>query len=138
MMSGLYTRIVVIQPICAIDEYARIFRSWVWFKPPHPPIMIERSPMSVRRGVLRELWIWCRMERGAIFCHVSRRRDDFRFTPWATSGSQKWKGATPNFMVNAMVRRKGGMWLFGLRVVQWPEYMRLRRIAIIRIIEAVA
>lgn len=34
MMSGLYTRIVAIQPMCAIDEYARIFRSWVWFKPP--------------------------------------------------------------------------------------------------------
>lgn len=27
IMSGLYTRMVVIQPICAIDEYARIFRS---------------------------------------------------------------------------------------------------------------
>lgn len=78
------------------------------------------------------------MQRGAIFCHVRRRRADFRFTPWVTSGTQKWKGAIPSFMVSAIVISRGGIWLLELRMVQWPEYMRFRIIAIIRIIEAVA
>lgn len=55
-----------------------------------------------------------------------------------TSGTQKWKGATPSFMVNEAVIRRGGIWLLELTIVQWPEYIRLMRIAIIRIIEAVA
>lgn len=52
MMSGLYTRIVAIQPMCAIDEYARIFRSWVWFKPFHPipnPQLPQHPPSNTHR-----------------------------------------------------------------------------------------
>lgn len=55
MISGLYVKMTPIQPMWAIDEYARIFRSWVWFRPPHPPIMMERRPMRVNSEVLREL-----------------------------------------------------------------------------------
>lgn len=57
MMFGLYIRIINIHPMWAIDEYARIFRSWVWFRPPHPPIIMEKRPISVRSVMLRELWI---------------------------------------------------------------------------------
>lgn len=35
----------VIQPMWAIEEYARIFRSWVWFRPPQPPIKMDRMDM---------------------------------------------------------------------------------------------
>ncbi len=40
---GLYTRTAVIHPICAIDEYAMIFRSWVWLRPPQPPTRIDST-----------------------------------------------------------------------------------------------
>lgn len=44
----------------------------------------------------------------------------------------------PSFMVSAVVISRGGVGLFELSTVQLPEYMRFRRIAIIKIIEAVA
>ena len=39
----------------AIDEYAKIFRSCVWFRPPQPPIKIDKTPRVIsnvgfRRG----------------------------------------------------------------------------------------
>lgn len=34
----------IIHPRWAIEEYAKIFRSWVWFKPPQPPTRVERRP----------------------------------------------------------------------------------------------
>lgn len=39
---GLYGRTAVIQPMWAIDEYAIIFRSCVWFSPPQPPIIMDK------------------------------------------------------------------------------------------------
>lgn len=33
----------------AIDEYAIIFRSWVWLSPPHPPIAIDNKAMVINR-----------------------------------------------------------------------------------------
>lgn len=45
VIVGLYGKTAVIQPMWAIDEYAIIFRSWVWFSPPQPPIMIDRMEM---------------------------------------------------------------------------------------------
>lgn len=41
MRLGLYGRIASIQPIWAIDEYAIIFRVWVWFNPPQAPVKID-------------------------------------------------------------------------------------------------
>lgn len=46
---GLYVTIAIIHPIWAIDEYAMIFRSWVWLSPPHPPNMTDRVPISSMR-----------------------------------------------------------------------------------------
>lgn len=45
VIVGLYGRTAVIQPMWAIDEYAIIFRSWVWFSPPQPPIIIDKIEM---------------------------------------------------------------------------------------------
>lgn len=39
-----------IQPRCAMEEYARILRSCVWFRPPHPPISVEAIPIKIRRS----------------------------------------------------------------------------------------
>lgn len=41
---GENCRIKIIQPRWAMDEYARIFRSWVWFRPPQPPISVDNTP----------------------------------------------------------------------------------------------
>lgn len=41
-MFGLYVSVVIIQPICVIEEYARILRSCVWLRPPQLPTMIDR------------------------------------------------------------------------------------------------
>lgn len=40
---------------------------------------------------------------GAIFCHVSRIMPDVSETPCVTSGTQKWNGDSPSFIVRAMV-----------------------------------
>lgn len=40
---------------------------------------------------------------GANFCHVSRIRPDDRGMPCVTSGTQKWNGAIPSFIVRAIV-----------------------------------
>lgn len=55
---GLYGIIIIIQPMCAIDEYAMIFRVWVWFKPPHAPIKIESTATRVVRLAFNRLWTW--------------------------------------------------------------------------------
>lgn len=66
-----------------------IFRSWVWFRPPQPPINTDR--IADRRikvwSIIAE--IWNMMDMGAIFCHVSRIMPDGSDTPWVTSGTQK-------------------------------------------------
>lgn len=46
---GEYCMTIIIQPRWAIDEYARIFRSCVWFRPPHPPMMVEARPSIIIR-----------------------------------------------------------------------------------------
>lgn len=47
-MEGENCRTRIIQPRCAIDEYARILRSCVWFNPPQPPIRVEVRPKIIR------------------------------------------------------------------------------------------
>lgn len=87
----------------AIDEYAIIFRSWVWLSPPHPPMMMDNMEIKSSRSRLIECAIWYRTDRGASFCHVRRISPDDRGTPCVTSGTQKWKGERPSFMARARV-----------------------------------
>lgn len=47
----------VIQPIWAIDEYAKIFRSWVWLSPPHPPTRMDNMEIASRMSRLIEFEI---------------------------------------------------------------------------------
>lgn len=55
-----------------IDENARIFRSCVWFSPPHPPMAIDSKAINRVMFELIELFICSRMDIGASFCHVSK------------------------------------------------------------------
>jgi hypothetical protein len=41
------------------------------------------------------------MEIGASFCHVSSSIPDIRVVPWVTSGTHRWNGANPSFIVSA-------------------------------------
>lgn len=45
--EGLNEIIAIIHPICAIDEYARIFRNWVWLSPPQPPRRMDISAINI-------------------------------------------------------------------------------------------
>ena len=55
---GLYIRIAVIQPIWAIEEYAMIFHSCVWLRPPQPPTMTDKMDIvRIRLGlIVDEIW----------------------------------------------------------------------------------
>lgn len=43
------------------------------------------------------------IEIGASFCHVRRSIPAISVTPWVTSGTQKWNGVIPSFIVSAMI-----------------------------------
>jgi len=47
---GKYFITIIIHPMCAIEEYARIFRSCVWFSPPHPPTRADITPSVIISG----------------------------------------------------------------------------------------
>lgn len=44
---GENCRIRIIHPRWAIEEYAKIFRSCVWFSPPQPPIRVDVRPSNI-------------------------------------------------------------------------------------------
>lgn len=97
-MLGLYGRIAIIQPMWAIDEYAKIFRVWVWLRPPQAPRKIERIAIVVVSWIFTSSWIWNKMDKGASFCHVRTNIPMDRGMPCVTSGNQEWNGANPNFI----------------------------------------
>lgn len=70
----------IIHPRWAMDEYARIFRSWVWFKPPHPPTRVDVSPRKMRKFVLSSC-SWRMRAKGASFCHVDRMSPVVKSSP---------------------------------------------------------
>lgn len=59
--------------------------------------------MTRRRFMLIRGVIIYRIDRGASFCHVSRINPDINGIPWVTSGTQKWNGDSPSFIVRAIV-----------------------------------
>lgn len=59
--------------------------------------------MVRRRFVLIRGIIIYKTDRGASFCHVSKISPDISGIPWVTSGTQKWNGDNPSFIVRAIV-----------------------------------
>lgn len=106
---GEIFKIVTIQPRWAIEENAKIFRIWVWLIPPQPPIRVDSNPnVSIRwRLVVWEIWISKAI--GAIFCQVDKISPVWSVLPCRTSGSQKWNGATPSFIIIAMDKKIAGI-----------------------------
>lgn len=102
-MLGAIVRVVRIHPVWAIDENAISLRSWVWFRPPRPPTMTDKRADVSRSVILVLLFVFNRMVRGAIFCHVRIVRAVRVVVPCDTSGSQKWNGAAAIFINKEMV-----------------------------------
>lgn len=50
--EGANCKISTIHPKWAIEEYARILRSWVWLSPPQPPTRVDRRPSVISREEL--------------------------------------------------------------------------------------
>lgn len=88
-MFGAKVKVVRIQPVWAIDENAISLRSWVWFRPPRPPIVIDKRADVSMSIILVLLFILSKIVRGAIFCHVRIVRAVMVVVPCDTSGSQK-------------------------------------------------
>lgn len=122
----------------AIDEYAMILRSWVWFNPPQPPIAMDINDMIRRRFILIRGVIVYRIDRGASFCHVSKISPDISGIPWVTSGTQKWNGDNPSFIVRAIVIIIDAVELVSFIIDQCPVNNKLVIAAIIRSMDAVA
>ena len=53
-----------------MDEYAKIFRVCVWFRPPHAPVITEIIATIVVSLVSINSLVWKRIDRGASFCQV--------------------------------------------------------------------
>lgn len=102
-MLGLIVKTAAIQPKWAIDENAIIFRICVWFRPPHPPVIVDRTAIVRSTEVFREFCVKYNSDRGASFCQVAMIRAVFKVEPWSTSGSQKCSGASPSFIDRAIV-----------------------------------
>ena len=61
------------------------------------------------------------MDRGAIFCHVNRIMPDVSEIPCVTSGTQKWNGDRPSFIVRAVVIMMDAMGFEIFEITHWPE-----------------
>lgn len=72
---------IVIHPKWEMDEKARIFRIWVWFKPIHPPRAAEEIARVVSRVLLREGDVSKNSEIGGNFMAVARSRPVVRDEP---------------------------------------------------------
>lgn len=47
----------IIHPMWAMDEYAKIFRVWVWLRPPQAPMVTDIIAMIVVNLVSKSPWI---------------------------------------------------------------------------------
>lgn len=87
-----------------MDEKAKIFRTWVWLSPIHPPRAAERMAMVISGVGLSDCEVMRNNVIGGNFMAVDRSRPVIREQPCRTSGNQKWNGASPSFIAIAAVR----------------------------------
>lgn len=100
---GAIVMVARIHPVWAIDEKAISFRSWVWFRLPRPPAVMDNIADNNISVMLVLLCIVNKIVNGAIFCQVKIVRATSVVVPCDTSGSQKWKGAAAIFIIRARV-----------------------------------
>lgn len=86
-----------IHPKWLIEEKAINLRREVWFNPPIAPTKIEKIIVREKNKMFKQ-----KDSRiiGAIFCQVIKIKLLIQFKPSITFGNQKWKGATPLFIIN--------------------------------------
>lgn len=95
-----------IQPICPTDEYAKRGRSWVWLIPPTPPTNLPNDATNKIKVVWARMFLYIKIVIGAIFCHVDRSIHNGHEILLITKGNQKWHGAAPILINNAVKIRK--------------------------------
>lgn len=76
-------------PRWAMDEKAKIFRSCVWFRPIHPPMVTEAMARMVSNVGLSEWEAISSRVVGGNFIIVERSRAVISGEPCITSGNQK-------------------------------------------------
>lgn len=55
---------------------------------------------------------WNKMAKGAIFCQVNKINPGSNGMPCSTSGTQKWKGANPSFIIREIVSMNDAIWFW--------------------------
>lgn len=120
MRAGENDKTSVIHPKWAMEEYAIIFRTCVWLSPPHPPMIVERMAIIIRRLVFNWWLVKISSDIGASFCHVVKIRHVIRLNPCKTSGSQRWNGAIPSLIARATVKIVNDVLSFILIMVHSP------------------
>lgn len=118
-MLGAMVRVDNTQPVWAMEEKAISFRNWVWFRPPRPPMVMDRIAMVSRMVWLILFDIMSRRDMGASFCHVRIVKLVSVVVPWVTSGSQKWNGAAAIFIMRAKVIMVVEVWFDMSVISQW-------------------
>ena len=103
----------LIHPKCEIEEYLKIFRKDVWFKPLIAPV---RADVKAKNIKIEGLYNIDKIIKGEIFCHVSKITELIQLKPSIVSGNQKWKGAIPSFIPKAIV-----IMSLGINVIMFPE-----------------
>jgi len=94
-ISSLKMIILSIQDEWIIEEYVKISFMLIWLIPPINPIRADKI-IDVSR---LKLFIKDNMINGAIFCHVKIIRHWGHSINIITWGNQKWRGATPAFVI---------------------------------------
>lgn len=123
---GVCCKIIIIHPMFAIDEYAIIFRNWVWFSPPQPPIIMEAVAIKTNRNFEWLLDVRIMRLIGANFCHVAIMRAIFKVVPCMTSGNHRCIGASPIFIQRAMVSVVQAIGFVSCVMSHVPKYQALR------------
>lgn len=96
----------IIHPMCVIDEYAMIDRSFTWFIPNMPPIIAFMAAIIVRMILADGVKINDININGASFCNVDKIKQLDHEIDDITEGYHIWNGANPNFNDKLIIRIK--------------------------------
>jgi len=95
---------LIIQPMWPIDEYAIIVRSWDWFIPIIPPIIVFIEAIIVNKIIDLLIKKNDKIHKGASFCHEDKIKQEIHEIEDITDGYQKWQGNLPNFSIRETIR----------------------------------